>query len=29
MVGCQMICERLGADFVFGKGNRPQYQPSW
>lgn len=25
VVACEMVCERLGQDFVFGKGNRPHY----
>lgn len=24
MVICEAVCEHIGADFVFGKGNRPQ-----
>jgi hypothetical protein len=26
-VVCQVVCEQLGQDFVFGKGARPQYNP--
>jgi hypothetical protein len=30
-VGCEAVCEHLGADFVFGKGIRPKREeaPSW
>jgi hypothetical protein len=26
-VVCQIACEQLGQDFIFGKGMRPQYNP--
>ncbi len=29
MVACHGICERLGGNFVFGPGPKPQYEPGY